>query len=226
LLTRIPREEDVMQDFFNDLCDMFGVKYNDFWVTYHGRKCEPQTLAYSLPHAAWMSINFRCHGGGKRAHNTKTTGEESLPTSSPFKENAKDFVKDTDAKLFESVFSTATDTRAVVVDDLLNAMNIETLKEMNTVLASGGKTNHLLKIKMVVDSMPFIKDMVTARDKLSNSIDLTKTNIAAAIWEHVCIQSDDKQFDMTILKNKRIRLYQSKKALLCEIEQDLTDAHN
>ena len=52
------------QGFFDELCDMFGLKNNDFWATYHGRKCEPQTLAYSLPHAAWVSINFRCHGGG------------------------------------------------------------------------------------------------------------------------------------------------------------------
>ena len=96
--------------------------------------------------------------------------------------------------------NTATDKRAVVVDDLLNAMNIETLREMSTVLATGGKTNRLLKIKLAVDNMPFIKDMVTAGDTLSKSISLTKTNIAAAIWEHVCAQSDDNQFDMTILK--------------------------
>ncbi|MFM7983949.1 MAG: hypothetical protein ACKPKO_31955 [Candidatus Fonsibacter sp.] len=47
-----PREEDVMQDFFNELCDMFGVKYNDFSVTYQGRLCRPATLAYSIHHGA------------------------------------------------------------------------------------------------------------------------------------------------------------------------------
>ena len=58
-----PCEEDVMQGFFDELCDMFGLKYNDFWVTYPGRKCDPQTLAYPLPHGAWVSINFRAYGG-------------------------------------------------------------------------------------------------------------------------------------------------------------------
>jgi hypothetical protein len=96
------------------------------------------------------------------------------------------------------VFNTATDARPTVVDDLLNSMSIVTLSEMSAVLAGGGKTNHMLKIKMAVDNMPFIKDMVTVKDKLTKSIELTK--IAAAIWEHVCAQSDDQQFDMTILK--------------------------
>ena len=56
-----------MQGFFDELCDMFGLKYNDFWVAYHGRPCQSGTLAYSLPHAAWVSINFLGHGNGKRA---------------------------------------------------------------------------------------------------------------------------------------------------------------
>ena len=42
--------------------------------------------------------------------------------------------------------------------------------------------------------------MIKVKDKLSKSIDMSKTKIEAAIWEHVCEQADDKQFDMTILK--------------------------
>ncbi|MFM7978212.1 MAG: hypothetical protein ACKPKO_02760, partial [Candidatus Fonsibacter sp.] len=75
-ITWYPREEDVMQDFSNELCDMFGLKYNDFWVTYHGRPCRPETIAYSLPHGAWMSINFCCHSGGKRGRGTKKKDDE------------------------------------------------------------------------------------------------------------------------------------------------------
>ena len=48
--------------------------------------------------------------------------------------------------------------------------------------------------------MTISKDMITARDKLSKSIDMTKAKIAAAFWEHVCEQSDDNQFGMAILK--------------------------
>jgi hypothetical protein len=79
-ITWYPREEDVMQGFFDELCDMFGLNYTDFYVTYQGRPCQPQTLAYSLPHAAWISINFRGYGSGKRAASAtgknKATKEE------------------------------------------------------------------------------------------------------------------------------------------------------
>ena len=205
-----------MQSFFDELCDMFGLKYNDFWVTYQGRPCQSNTLAYSLPHGAWMSINFRCHGGGKRGHPSKKAEkeEEVAPGANPFKESEQDFVKDTDGKLFESVFNTATDARTIVVDDLLNSMSIVTLSEMSAVLAAGGKTNHMLKIKMAVDNMPFIKDMVTVKDKLTKSIEMTKTKIAAAIWEYVCSQSDDQQFDMTILKMNVAATLKAKKAAM------------
>jgi hypothetical protein len=79
-ITWYPREEDVMQGFFDELCDMFGLKYNELWVTYQGRPCQPNTLAYSLPHAAWVSINFRCHGGGKRARGAKKKDDEEEKT--------------------------------------------------------------------------------------------------------------------------------------------------
>ena len=136
------------------------------------------------------------------------------PGANPFKESEQDFVKDTDGKLFESVFKTAIDPRPVVVDELLNSMSPVTLTEMSAVLAGGGKTNHLLKIKMAVDNMPFIKDMVIAKDKLTRSIDLTKTKIAAAIWEYVCSQSDDQQFDMTILKMNVSAIIKAKKGAM------------
>ena len=79
-ITWYPCEGDMMQGFFDELCDMFGLEQTDFWVTYHGRKCEPRTLAYSLPHAAWLSINFRGYGSGKRAKSTtgKTIDKEDM----------------------------------------------------------------------------------------------------------------------------------------------------
>jgi len=163
-----------------------------------------------------MSINFRCHGGGKRGHPSKKAEkeEELAPGANPFKESEQDFVKDTDGKLFESVFNTAIDARPVVVEDLLNSMSLMTLMEMAAVLAAGNKTVHMLKIKLAVDNMPFIKDMVTAKDKLTKSIDLTKTKIAAAVWEYVCSQSDDQQFDMTILKMNVAAVIKATKATM------------
>ena len=53
---------------------------------------------------------------------------------------------------------------------------------------------------MAVEMMQIVKDMITAKNKLLKSIDLTKAKIASAFWDHVCAQSDDNQFDMTILK--------------------------
>ena len=64
---------------------------------------------------------------------------------------------------------------------------------------------------MAVDNMPFLKDMVTVKDKLTKSIEMTKTKIAAAIWEYVCSQSDDQQFDMTILKMNVAAILKAKK---------------
>ena len=93
-------------------------------------------------------------------------------------------------------------------------MSIVTFSEMSAVLVAGGKTNHMLKIKMAVDNMPFIKDMVTVKDKLTKSIEMTKTRIAAAIWEYVCSQSDDQQFDMTILKMNVVAILKAKKAAM------------
>ena len=48
--------------------------------------------------------------------------------------------------------------------------------------------------------MKIVNDTTTARGKLSNTIDMTKATIASACWEHVCEQSDDHEFGMTILK--------------------------
>ena len=111
-----------------------------------------------------------------------------------------DYIKDSDGKLFEQVFTTAADKRAVDVDELMKSMNIEDLKEMSSVLSGANKTQHLLKIKMAVDMMQIVKDMVTAKNKLLKSIEVIKMKIASAFWDHVCEQSDDNQFDMTILK--------------------------
>ena len=109
-------------------------------------------------------------------------------------------MKDSDGKLFERVFIIATDNRPIVVEEMLKNIDIDTLKEMNAALSVGNKSNHLPKIKSAVDCMRIIKDMITAKDKLSKSIEIAKTKIASAIWDHVCEQADDKQFDMTILK--------------------------
>ena len=71
---------------------------------------------------------------------------------------------------------------------------------MSTALAGANKTQHSLKIKLAVDMLQIVKDMATAKNKLSNSIELTQAKIASAFWDHVCSQSDDNLFDMTILK--------------------------
>ena len=123
-----------------------------------------------------------------------------MASANPFKEGDTDYVKDTDSKLFESVFITATDVRMVNANDMLKNMDIDTLKEMSSVLSAANKTNHLLKIKLAVDNMKIVKDMVTVREKLSKSIEITKAKIAAAIWEHVCDPSAFNHLDMTTLK--------------------------
>ena len=135
-------------------------------------------------------------GGGKRGRSSGAL----VASANPFKEGDTDYVKDTDSKLFESVFITATDMRMVNVNDMLKNMDIDTLKEMSSVLSSANKTNHVLKIKLVVDNRKIVKDMVAVREKLSKSIEITKAKIEAALWEHVCEQSDDNNFEMTILK--------------------------
>ncbi|MFM7987500.1 MAG: hypothetical protein ACKPKO_50125, partial [Candidatus Fonsibacter sp.] len=75
-ITWYPCEQDVVQGLFDELCDMFGLKYNDFSVTYQGRHCQLEALAYSLPHGAWVSTNCRCLGGGKRGRVRQPPGTQ------------------------------------------------------------------------------------------------------------------------------------------------------
>ena len=60
-------KEDTFKVFREEICDMFGVEPNDFYITYHARYIKYENIARDLPHGAWVSINFRLHGSGKRA---------------------------------------------------------------------------------------------------------------------------------------------------------------
>ncbi|MFM7979381.1 MAG: hypothetical protein ACKPKO_08710, partial [Candidatus Fonsibacter sp.] len=59
-------ESDSFEEFREELCDMFGTKRTEFWLTCQGRLIEPTKRARDYAHGTWVSINFRCHGGGKR----------------------------------------------------------------------------------------------------------------------------------------------------------------
>ena len=59
-------EEDTFKVFREEICDMFGVETNDFYLAYHSKYIKDEHYARDLPHGAWVSINFRGHGSGKR----------------------------------------------------------------------------------------------------------------------------------------------------------------
>ena len=50
----------------------------DFYLAYHSKSIKDEHCARDLPHGAWVSINFRGHGSGKRASTgaAKKTEEE------------------------------------------------------------------------------------------------------------------------------------------------------
>ena len=60
-------EEDTFKVFRDELCDMFGVGPRDFYITYYTKYIKDDLVARELPNGSCVSINFRAHGGGKRA---------------------------------------------------------------------------------------------------------------------------------------------------------------
>ncbi|MFM7980536.1 MAG: hypothetical protein ACKPKO_14585, partial [Candidatus Fonsibacter sp.] len=54
--------EDTFKVFREEVCDMFGVDPRDFYIAYHAKYIKNEHRARDLPHGAWISINFRCHG--------------------------------------------------------------------------------------------------------------------------------------------------------------------
>ncbi|MFM7982972.1 MAG: hypothetical protein ACKPKO_26980, partial [Candidatus Fonsibacter sp.] len=60
-------EEDTFEVFRDELCDMFGLKLRDFYITHYSKYIKDDHRARDLPNGSWISINFRGHGGGKRA---------------------------------------------------------------------------------------------------------------------------------------------------------------
>jgi hypothetical protein len=131
-ITWYPREEDVMQGFFDELCDMFGLKYNDFWVTYQGRPCQPNTLAYSLPHGAWMSINFRCHGGGKKVIKTIVKSKTTENTV------------DADRPVYEKAFMNAVELHKAAhlnFKEMIKTMSLKQLETLHNFILHNKSTN-------------------------------------------------------------------------------------
>ena len=59
--------EDTFKVFREEICDMFGLETIDFYLAYHSKYIKDEHYARDLPHGAWVSINFRGHGSGKRA---------------------------------------------------------------------------------------------------------------------------------------------------------------
>ena len=79
---------------------MFGVEPNDFYITYHAKYIKDDHRARDLPHGAFVSINFRLHGSGKRAATSsgaykdkdKKQGMEKKFALMQIEEGAKQFV--------------------------------------------------------------------------------------------------------------------------------------
>ena len=134
-------------------------------LEYQGKKLKDNHTVgyYGIEKEHELHLNGRLRGGGGKRARASTP---SASSANPFKEEEVDFIKDSDAKLFERVFVTATDKRAVNVDDTMKSMDIEDLREMSTVLAGANKTHNYLKIKLAVDMMQIVKDMATAKNKL------------------------------------------------------------
>ncbi|MFM7983394.1 MAG: hypothetical protein ACKPKO_29130, partial [Candidatus Fonsibacter sp.] len=79
--------EDTFKVFREEVCDMFGVDPLDFYIAYHAKYIKDEHCARDLPNGAWISTNFRCHGGGKRA--ASSTTKSSAGKSAQDKEKSK-----------------------------------------------------------------------------------------------------------------------------------------
>jgi hypothetical protein len=72
--------EDTFKVFREEICDMIAVKPNDFYLAYHSKYIKYDHRARDLPHGAWVSINFRGHGRGKRAKSSTAAKEDNSLT--------------------------------------------------------------------------------------------------------------------------------------------------
>ncbi|MFM7979405.1 MAG: hypothetical protein ACKPKO_08830, partial [Candidatus Fonsibacter sp.] len=58
--------EDTFKVFRKEIADMFGLGPQDCYIALYATYIRDDHRARDLPRDAWVSINFRCHGGGKR----------------------------------------------------------------------------------------------------------------------------------------------------------------
>ncbi len=117
----------------------------------------------------------------------------------PFVEEDKPTIGANDRDFFALVQSYACDTRPIDVKAMLEQIPRETMKEISAQLGVG-KSNHLPKIKSIVDNMKVVRDLALARDKCENSLEVIRNKISRAIWDYVCQLTDEGEFDMTVLK--------------------------
>ena len=71
-------KEDTFKVCREEICDIFGVEPIDFYITYHAKYIKDEHSARDLPHGAWVSINFRGHGSGRRAKSSAAKEDSNL----------------------------------------------------------------------------------------------------------------------------------------------------
>ena len=81
--------EDTFKVFREEICDMIAVKPNDFYLAYHSKYIKDEHSAREIPHGAWVSINFRGHGSGKRGRAPAAGAKEDSKLSRADKIEAK-----------------------------------------------------------------------------------------------------------------------------------------
>ena len=72
--------EDTFKVFRDELADMFGVDPQAFYIAHYAKYIRDEFRARDLPNGAWVSINFRLRGGGKRAKSSvgKSVDKEEM----------------------------------------------------------------------------------------------------------------------------------------------------
>ncbi|MFM7979783.1 MAG: hypothetical protein ACKPKO_10745, partial [Candidatus Fonsibacter sp.] len=99
--------DDTFKVFRDEICDMFGVDPLDFYIAHQIKFVRDEFRARDLPHGAWVSINFRSFGGGKRpsvGSGGCQRGRTKTVTENPFKEVHTIKVTEKDQSLFEIAF--------------------------------------------------------------------------------------------------------------------------
>jgi hypothetical protein len=72
--------EDTFKVFRDELADMFGVDPQAFYIAHYAKYIRDEFRARDLPNGAWVSINCRLRGGGKRARGAKKKDDQEDKT--------------------------------------------------------------------------------------------------------------------------------------------------